>query len=264
MEEELENGIALMEGILQNWKNDNKGKYHIFFPKCTKENDRDVVLFPIFEENKNGTLNLKVWAKYNLENYSLEEYLDVKNKIILFDKKLINFKKKKFAQNVISLIEIFYTAQEFMELSEDSIEYIANQELLEEKIDEYKQKFKTILAEEELAIAYGVKKTEPVKTEKAKLPVTNTQPVEPKHKNNSKEKYMLKLMEEVGELAKVINEDVRMKDKEIKGTIEEELQDVLYYVTCLANIYGIDLEECIYLKEELNCKKYNRKNMFKE
>ena len=132
----------------------------------------------------------------------------------------------------------------------------------------------------------------PVKTEKAKLPVTNTQPIENKkeetkekrtvkipdltikklqesiskidHKNNSKEKYMLKLMEEVGELAKVVNEDVRMKDKEIKGTIEEELQDVLYYVTCLANIYGIDLEECIYLKEELNCKKYNRKNMFKD
>ena len=128
--------------------------------------------------------------------------------------------------------------------------------------------------------------------EKAKLPVTNTQSAEVKkapekenkvvkipdltikklqesiskidHKNNSKEKYMLKLMEEVGELAKVVNEDVRMKDKEIKGTIEEELQDVLYYVTCLANIYGIDLEECIYLKEELNCKKYNRKNMFKD
>ena len=33
-------------------------------------------------------------------------------------------------------------------------------------------------------------------------------------------------MEEVGELSKVVNEDVRMKDKEIKGTIEEELQDV--------------------------------------
>ena len=192
--------------------------------------------------------------------------MDVKNKIILFDKKLINYKKKKFAQNVIALIEIFYTAQEFMELSEDSIEYIANQELLEEKIDEYKQKFKTILAEEELAIAYGVKKNEPVKTEKAKLPVTNTQPIENKkeetkekrtvkipdltikklqesiskidHKNNSKEKYMLKLMEEVGELAKVVNEDVRMKDKEIKGTIEEELQDVLYYITCLAYLWN--------------------------
>ncbi len=306
MEEELENGIALMEGILQNWENGNKGKYHIFFPRCAKENDKDVILFPIFEETKNKTLNLKIWAKYNLENYSLEDYLDVKNKVILFDKKLINYKKKKFAKNVISLIEIFYTAQEFMDLSEDSIEYIANQELLEEKIYEYKQNFKTILQEEELAIAYGVKKNEPIKTEKAKLPVINNvvdiqniesnaakiqteepvvvdiQKAEPKkkvdltikrlqegilkidNKNSSKEKYMLNLIEEVGELAKVINADARMKDKEITGTIEEELQDVLYYVTCLANFYGIDLEECVYLKEELNCKKYDRENVFKD
>lgn len=306
MEEELENGIALMEGILQNWENGNKGKYHIFFPRCAKENDKDVILFPIFEETKNKTLNLKIWAKYNLENYSLEDYLEVKDKVILFDKKLINYKKKKFAKNVISLLEIFYTAQEFMDLSEDSIEYIANQELLEEKIYEYKQNFKIILQEEELAIAYGVKKNETIKTEKAKLPVTNNvvdiqnieqnvakiqteEPVvvdihkeEPKkkvdltikrlqegilkidNKNSSKEKYMLKLIEAVGELAKVINADARMKDKEITGTIEEELQNVLYYVTCLANFYGIDLEECVYLKEELNCKKYDRENVFKD
>ena len=286
MEEELENGIALMEGILQNWENGNKGKYHIFFPRCAKENDKDVILFPIFEETKNKTLNLKIWAKYNLENYSLEDYLEVKNKVILFDKKLINYKKKKFAKNVISLLEIFYTAQEFMDLSEDSIEYIANQELLEEKIYEYKQNFKIILQEEELAIAYGIKKNETIKTEKAKLPVTNNvvdiHKEEPKkkvdltikrlqegilkidNKNSSKEKYMLKLIEAVGELAKAINADARMKDKEITGTIEEELQDVLYYVTCLANFYGIDLEECVYLKEELNCKKYDRENIFKD
>ena len=42
-----------------------------------------------------------------------------------------------------------------------------------EKIYEYKQNFKTILADEELAIVYGIKKNEPVKAEKAKLPVTN-------------------------------------------------------------------------------------------
>lgn len=319
MEEELENGIALMEGILQNWENGNTGKYHIFFPRCAKENDKNVILFPIFEETKNKTLNLKIWAKYNLENYSLEDYLDVKNKVILFDKKLINYKKKKFAKNVIALIEIFYTAQEFMDLSEDSIEYIANQELLEEKIYEYKQNFKTILADEELAIVYGVKKNEPVKTEKAKLPVTNNaeniqkaesniadiqnlasiveevqdeepsvlnmQDIKPKKENkkvdltikklqecilnidnkkNSKEKYMLKLVEKVGKLAKAIDEDARMKNKEINGTIEGELQDVLYYVTCLANLYEIDLEECIYLKEELNCKEYDRENVFKD
>lgn len=319
MEEELENGIALMEGILQNWENGNTGKYHIFFPRCAKENDKNVILFPIFEETKNRTLNLKIWAKYNLESYSLEDYLEVKNKVILFDKKLINYKKKKFAKNVIALIEIFYTAQEFMDLSEDSIEYIANQELLEEKIYEYKQNFKTILADEELAIVYGVKKNEPVKTEKAKLPVTNNaeniqkaesniadiqnlasiveevqdeepsvlnmQDIKPKkekkkvdltikklqecilnidNKKNSKEKYMLKLVEKVGKLAKAIDEDARMKEKKINGTIEGELQDVLYYVTCLANLYEIDLEECIYLKEEINCKKNDRENVFKD
>ena len=319
MEEELENGIALMEGILQNWENGNTGKYHIFFPRCAKENDKNVILFPIFEETKNRTLNLKIWAKYNLESYSLEDYLEVKNKVILFDKKLINYKKKKFAKNVIALIEIFYTAQEFMDLSEDSTEYIANQELLEEKIYEYKQNFKTILADEELAIVYGVKKNEPVKTEKAKLPVTNNaeniqkmepniadiqnlasiveevqdeepsvlnmQDIKPKkekkkvyltikklqecilkieNKKNSKEKYMLKLVEKVGKLAKAIDEDARMKNKEINGTIEGELQDILYYVTCLSNLYEMDLEECIYLKEEINCKKNDRENVFKD
>lgn len=84
------------------------------------------------------------------------------------------------------------------------------------------------------------------------------------HKNNSNDKYMLKLMEEVGELAEVIRKNKRMEKEgeSIKGTIEEELQDVLYYVVCLANINNIDLQDCIYLKEKLNCEKYNRENMF--
>ena len=85
------------------------------------------------------------------------------------------------------------------------------------------------------------------------------------HKNNAIDKYMLKLMEEVGELAEVVRKNKRMeKGNSIKGTIEEELQDVLYYVVCLANINDIDLQDCIYLKEKLNCKKYNSKNMFED
>lgn len=85
------------------------------------------------------------------------------------------------------------------------------------------------------------------------------------HKNNSNDKYMLKLMEEVGELAEVIRKNKRMeKGESIKDTIEEELQDVLYYIICLANINNIDLQECVYLKEKLNCEKYSRKNMFEE
>lgn len=38
-------------------------------------------------------------------------------------------------------------------------------------------------------------------------------------------------MEEVGELAEVIRKNKRIKEKgTIKGTIEEELSDVLYYL----------------------------------
>ena len=85
------------------------------------------------------------------------------------------------------------------------------------------------------------------------------------HKNRTSEEYMLKLMEEVGELAEDVRKNKRMeKGESIKGTIEEELQDVLYYIVCLANINDIDLQECVYLKEKLNCEKYSRRNMFED
>ena len=83
------------------------------------------------------------------------------------------------------------------------------------------------------------------------------------HKNNSIDKYFLKLSEEVGELAKAIRKNERLKENEsIKGTVEEELYDIIYYVVCLANMYDIDLEQCAILKEQLNAKKYNRKSIF--
>ena len=72
-----------------------------------------------------------------------------------------------------------------------------------------------------------------------------------------KNAYFQKLIEEVGELSEVIRKDKRLEDLgSIKGTIEEELYDVLYYVFCLANVYDIDLEQSFHLKEELNKKKY--------
>ena len=83
------------------------------------------------------------------------------------------------------------------------------------------------------------------------------------HKNNSVDKYFYKLSEEIGELAKAIRKNERMdENKNIKGTIEEELYDVIYYVICLANMYDIDLEQCAILKEQLNAKKYDRKSIF--
>lgn len=75
------------------------------------------------------------------------------------------------------------------------------------------------------------------------------------------DRYFMKFIEEVGELSECIRKDKRMVNDEIKGTIEEELYDVLYYIIRLANVYDIDLEKSIFLKEEINAKKYNRKSI---
>lgn len=80
---------------------------------------------------------------------------------------------------------------------------------------------------------------------------------------NAIDKYFEKLVEEVGELSRAIRKDVRLKNSDnIKGTVEEELYDILYYVICLSNMYNIDLEKCAILKEELNKEKYNRPSIF--
>jgi len=54
------------------------------------------------------------------------------------------------------------------------------------------------------------------------------------------------LMEEVGELAREINHREKIKKKketEPKEDIGLELADVLFSLICLANHYGVDLEE---------------------
>ena len=69
--------------------------------------------------------------------------------------------------------------------------------------------------------------------------------------------YFLKLAEEVGELSRAIRKNARAEDMEhIKGTIDEELWDVIYYALALANLYDVDLEKVIPAKEALNAEKY--------
>lgn len=78
------------------------------------------------------------------------------------------------------------------------------------------------------------------------------------HKPGQTQAYFLKLVEEVGELAEVVRKGKQMDETRlIKGTIDEELYDVLYYVLALANLYGVDMEEACRLKEEINREKYN-------
>jgi NTP pyrophosphatase (non-canonical NTP hydrolase) len=79
-------------------------------------------------------------------------------------------------------------------------------------------------------------------------------------KPKKKPRYFMKLIEEVGELSQMIKKDKRLdpedeRTKAIKGTLEEELADVLYYVIALANVYDINLEEA-FLKKQA----YKREN----
>lgn len=70
------------------------------------------------------------------------------------------------------------------------------------------------------------------------------------------QRYFLKLIEEIGELSEAIRMNQRMEKNNIKGTIEEELSDVLYYILMIANTYDIDLDNCFRIKEELNRARY--------
>ena len=78
-----------------------------------------------------------------------------------------------------------------------------------------------------------------------------------------KKDYFLKLAEEVGELSRAMRKNTLRCDSEsIKGTVDEEIWDVIYYAIALANCYGIELEEVIKEKEELNRIKYSSEIMF--
>lgn len=52
--------------------------------------------------------------------------------------------------------------------------------------------------------------------------------------------------------------------EDIKGTIDEELWDVIYYTIAIANIYDIDLEQVIKTKEEMNQSRYPSNVVFEE
>ena len=63
--------------------------------------------------------------------------------------------------------------------------------------------------------------------------------------------YFLKLSEEVGELSRAMRNGLKAPNSnDIKGTIDEELWDVIYYALAIANIYDIDMEQVIKVKSD--------------
>lgn len=77
--------------------------------------------------------------------------------------------------------------------------------------------------------------------------------------------YFLKLAEEVGELSRAMRKGLKAQDAEnIKGTIDEEIWDVIYYALAIANIYGVDVESVIKRKAEMNESRYPSRVKFEE
>ena len=78
-----------------------------------------------------------------------------------------------------------------------------------------------------------------------------------------KKDYFLKLSEEVGELARAMRKSLRPESSgQIKETVEEELWDVIYYALAIANLYDVDMETVIPVKEALNNEKYGTGMVF--
>lgn len=77
---------------------------------------------------------------------------------------------------------------------------------------------------------------------------------------DKKHEVVLKLFEEVGELSvEMRKEHQRGLTPRIRTNIKHELYDVLHYVTYIANIYDIDLEEAIIEKDRINRERYQDK-----
>lgn len=80
-----------------------------------------------------------------------------------------------------------------------------------------------------------------------------------------KKDYFLKLAEETGELSRAMRKNKLADNSEsIKGTVDEELWDVIYYALAIANCYDIDMETVIKEKEKLNAEKYGDSVRFEE
>ena len=75
--------------------------------------------------------------------------------------------------------------------------------------------------------------------------------------------WFLKLAEEIGELSQAMQSDATAERiGTLKGSVDEEIWDVIYMAIGIANCYGIDLEDVIPKKIELSSEKYPQKIQF--
>ncbi|MBR4941969.1 MAG: nucleotide pyrophosphohydrolase [Clostridia bacterium] len=73
----------------------------------------------------------------------------------------------------------------------------------------------------------------------------------------------MKLVEEIGEVAEVLNKRAGRKAAEgedLGSQLGEELADMVHYIVAIAGINGIDLSEAILKKDVVASKKYNHED----
>ena len=69
----------------------------------------------------------------------------------------------------------------------------------------------------------------------------------------------MKLVEEIGETAEVLNKLEGRKLDDGASLLEEELADIIHYTVAIASINGIDITNAIIEKDRVASTKYNQK-----
>ncbi|KSU64555.1 nucleotide pyrophosphohydrolase [[Bacillus] enclensis] len=68
----------------------------------------------------------------------------------------------------------------------------------------------------------------------------------------------MKLVEEIGEVAEVLNQLEGRKENSEDASLEKELVDVIHYAVAIASINDIDLTEAMIKKDKQAAIKYNQ------
>ena len=77
-------------------------------------------------------------------------------------------------------------------------------------------------------------------------------------KRISSSSLFMKLVEEVGEVAEVLNQLEGRKASTKENSLEKELADVIHYTVAIASLNQIDLTKVILEKDKEAAKKYNQ------
>lgn len=82
------------------------------------------------------------------------------------------------------------------------------------------------------------------------------------HENGIDQSLFMKLVEEIGEVAEVLNKKAGRKasnDEDLESQLGNELADVIHYSIAIAALNGLDMNKIIIEKDKLASVKYNHR-----